>query len=140
MLTLPDEYHTLFIHYRPFFSKRGWPLAVILLGGAILAPGKRTVTAALRIMGVSQERYFQNYQRVLNRAVGSSLAVRAVLLRTFLPFGPIVLGLDEIIARQCGEHIQAKGISRDPVRSSKSHFVKASGLGWISLMLLVHIP
>jgi hypothetical protein len=41
MLTLPDEYNTLLTHFQPFFSKRVWKLAVVLLIGAILAPGKR---------------------------------------------------------------------------------------------------
>ena len=56
---------------RPFervFSERVWEWAKILLVGAILAPGKRTVTAALRVMGLHSERQFQNYHRVLNRA------------------------------------------------------------------------
>ena len=144
MLTLPDEYNTLFAQIRPFFSKRVWKLAVVLLVGAILAPGQRTVTAALRIMGLSQERHFQNYHRVLNRAVWSNLALSLVLLRlllnAFLSFGPVVIGIDETIERRRGENIKAKGIYRDPVRSSKSHFVKASGLRWISMMLLVRVP
>jgi hypothetical protein len=144
MLTLPDEYNTLFMHFRPFFSKQVWPLALLLLVGAILAPGKRTVTAVLRIMGLSQEKHFQNFHRVLNRAVWSNLALSAclllLLLHTFLPHGPVVLGLDETLERRRGDQIRAKGIYRDPVRSSKSHFVKASGLRWMSMMLLVHIP
>ena len=69
MRTLPDEYNTLFNHFRPFFSKRVWPLALLLLVGAILAPGRRTVTAIMRIMGLSQEKHFQNYHRVLKRAI-----------------------------------------------------------------------
>ena len=89
MLTLPDEYNTLLATFQPHFSKRLWPLARLLLIGALLAPGKRTVTAVLRIMGLSQERHFQNYQRVLNRAVWSNLALSAsllpLLLQTFLP-------------------------------------------------------
>jgi len=132
MLTLPDEYNTLFNHFRPYFSKRVWKLAVVLIVGSILAPGKRTITAALRIMGLSQERHFQNYHRVLNRAIWSSLALSEVLLRlllkTFLQVGPVVIGVDETIERRRGAKIRAKGIYRDPVRSSKSHFVKASGL------------
>ncbi len=130
MLTLPDEYNTLINHFRPFFSKRVWKLASVLMVGAILVPGKRTVTAVLRIMGLSQEMHFQNYHRVLNRAVWSSLAMSAVLLRlllnTLLPSGAVVIGIDETIERRRGEKIKAKGIYRDPVRSSKSHFVKAS--------------
>jgi hypothetical protein len=144
MLTLLDEYNTLFNQFRPYFSKRVWNLALVLIVGAILAPGKRTVTAVLRIMGLSQEKRFQNYHRVLNRAVWSNLAISAVLLRlllnTLLPCGPVVIGIDETIERRRGEKIKAKGIYRDPVRSSKSHFVKASGLRWISMMVLVNIP
>jgi hypothetical protein len=143
MLTLPDEYNILFAQIRSFFSKRVWKFAIVLIVGAILAPGKRTVTAVLRIMGLSQERHFQNYHRVLNRAVWSNLALSFVLLRlllnTFLPFGTVVIGIDETIERRRGEKIKAKGIYRDPVRSSKSHFVKASGLRWISMMLLVKV-
>ena len=50
------------------------------------------------------------------------------------------MGLDETIERRWGAKIKARGIYRDPVRSSRSHFVKASGLRWLSLMLLVRIP
>jgi hypothetical protein len=95
-------------------------------------------------MGLSQEKHFQNYHRVLNRAVWSSLAVSRVLLgmllTAFAPTGPLVMGLDDTIERRRGEKIKAKGIYRDPVRSSHTHFVKASGLRWLSLMLLVEIP
>ena len=144
MLTLPNQYTILFAHVAPLFSKRVWPLAKLLLVGAILAPGKRTVTAILRIMGLSQEEHFQNYHRVLSRAVWSNLAISAMLLplllNTFLPAGPVVLGIDETIERRRGKKVKAKGIYRDPVRSSKSHFVKTSGLRWISMMLLVNIP
>ena len=144
MLTLPDEYNTLFTHFQPFFSKRVWRLALILLVSDMLAPGKRTVTAVLPIMGLSQEVHFQNYHRVLNRAVWSHQALSAVLMgllvNTLLRTGPVVIGMDETIERRRGQQIRAKGIYRDPVRSSKSHFVKASGLRWVSLMLLVNIP
>jgi len=133
---------------RPFewaFSERVWEWAKILLIGAILAPGIRTVTAALRVMGLSQERQFQNYHRVLNRAKWSSRTVSRILLRllvrAFVPEGhPVVLGLDDHIERRRGTKIAAKGIYRDAVASSKSFFVKTSGLRWVSMMLLAPIP
>jgi hypothetical protein len=52
----------------------------------------------------------------------------------------VILGLDDTIERRGGRRIKAKGIYRDPVRSSDTHFPKASGLRWISLMLLAPIP
>lgn len=50
------------------------------------------------------------------------------------------MGLDDPIERRKGKRIKAKGIYRDPVRSSHGHVVKASGLRWLSLMLLGEIP
>src|SRR5258706_4279874 len=144
MPTLPSEYVSLIQIFAPYFSKVVWQHAQLLLIGAILVPGRRTVTAALRIMGLSDERHFQTYHRVLNRAVWSSWALSHVLLlvlvRTFVPTGPVVCGADETIERRRGAQIKAKGIYRDPVRSSQGHFVKASGLRWVSLMLLAPIP
>jgi len=144
MLTLPSEYLTLIQAFAPIFSKRIWQHLQVLVIGAILAPGKRTVTAVLRIMGLSQEQHFQNYHRVLNRAVWSGLEISRILLglliTTFAWCGDVVMGIDDTIERRRGEQIKAKGIYRDPVRSSHSHFVKVSGLRWLSLMLLVPIP
>ena len=121
-----------------------WQHAQVLLIGAILVPGRRTVAAVLRIMGLSEERQFQTYHRVLSRAAWSSWAVSRTLLmllvKAFVPTGPIICGLDDTIERRRGAKIKAKGIYRDPVRSSHGHFVKASGLRWLSLMLLAPIP
>jgi DDE superfamily endonuclease len=136
---------TLFLQpFAPLFDFRVWSYVQLLLAGAILAPGKRTITSVLRIMGLGNEKHFQNYHRVLNRARWSGRAASRVLLgllvQAFAPSGPILVGLDDTIERRWGRKIQARGIYRDPVRSSHSHLVKASGLRWLSLMLLVQIP
>lgn len=144
MNLLPKEFVPLILLFAPLFSKPVWESAIVLLVGAIVAPGKRTVSAILRVMGLSQAPHFQNYHRVLNRAVWSSLKASRILLlhliAVFAPTGPLVMGIDDTIERRRGRRIAAKGIYRDPVRSSDSHFVKASGLRWLSLMLLVPIP
>ena len=144
MLTLPSEYTTILSSFARLFSKRIWQNAQLLLIGAILAPGQRTVAAVLRIIGLETNPHFQTFHRVLNRDRWSSLKVSDLLLawlvKVFAPAGPIILGLDDTIERRRGAKIQAKGIYRDPVRSSQSHFVKASGLRWLSLMLLTPIP
>src|SRR3989304_3978821 len=138
------DYLSLIQIFAPHFSNLVWQHAQVLLIGAILVPGRRTVTAVLRIMGLSAGRQFQMYHRVLNRAVWSSWALSRTLLRllveTFVPTGPILCGLDDTIERRRGVKIKAKGIYRDPVRSSHGHFVKPSGVRWLSLMLLVPIP
>jgi hypothetical protein len=144
MPTLQAEYITMLGAFARLYSKRIWEHAKILLLGAILTPAERTVTATLRAMGLSWEKHFQNYHRVLNRAVWSSREASRILLglliTTFVSHGPVILGLDDTIERWRGAKIKAKGIYRDPVRSSHSHFVKASGLRWLSLMLLAPIP
>lgn len=125
-------------------SPRIWAYTQVLITGAILARGQRTVTAVLRVMGLGDEKHFVNYHRVLQRAVWSSLAVSGTLLlllvQTFVPTGPLLIGGDDTIERRWGRKIATRGIYRDPVRSSQSHFVKASGLRWLTLMLLVPVP
>src|SRR5262249_17439829 len=98
----------------------------VLLTGAVLAPGKRTITAVLGIMGLRTEHHFQTYHLVLNRAVWSPLTASRLLLRllvaVFIPSGVVVFGLDDTIERRRGDQITAKGIYHDPVRSSHTHF------------------
>jgi hypothetical protein len=95
-------------------------------------------------MGLAQAEFIQTYQRVLNRAVWSSLKGArlwlVLLVSTRAPAGPLIMGLDETLARRRGAKIQAKGIDRDPVRSAHRYMVNASGLRWLRLMLLVSIP
>ena len=144
MLRLPSRFAAVILSFAPLFSRRSWRRAEVLLIGAILVPGKRTVTSLLRIAGLRHERRFVNYHRVLNRAVWSARAAArpllGMLIEAFVPDGPVVLGIDDTIERRRGRRIGAKGVYRDPVRSSHGHFVKASGLRWLSLMLLAPIP
>ena len=141
---LPSGFGPLLAAFAPLFRSNVWDYAQVLLLGAILAPGRRTVSSVLCIVGLRSERNFQNYHRVLNRVRWSSRAASRILLgllvRSFAPSGPLLVGLDDTIERRWGRKIQARGIYRDPVRSSHSHFVKTSGLRWLSLMLLVEIP
>jgi hypothetical protein len=125
------------------FSKPVFEHVKLLIAGALLAPGKRTVCAVLHVVGLGQEKHFHKYHRVLSHAHWSALQGARILLlellNCFLPIGPIVVGIDETIERRWGSKIKKRGIYRDSVRSSKSHFVKSSGLRWISLMLLVPV-
>src|SRR5439155_26656578 len=141
MCDLPEQLIRVLRPFAPVFSGRVWAWAQALLVGAILAPGPRTVAAALRVLGLQDDQPFQNYHRVLNRARWSSRALSPILLRllvrAFVAAGaPVIVGLDETLERRRGAQIAAKGIYRDPVRSSKEHFVKASGLRRVSLQLL----
>jgi DDE superfamily endonuclease len=143
MLSLPIAFSSAIGVFAPVFSRPVWQHVKVLMTGAVLAPGQRTVTAILRIMGLSAEPNFQTYHRVLNRDVWSPLHASRLLLRllvaVFVPRGVVLFGLDDTIERRRGEQITAKGIYRDPVRSSHAHMVKASGLRWLGCMLLTPI-
>jgi len=140
MLSLPIAFTSVIGIFVPVFSRPVWQHVQVLLTGAVLAPGKRTVTAILQIMGRSAAADFQTYHRVLNRASWSPLTASRLLLRLVvavcIPQGVVVLGLDDTIERRRGEQITAKGIYRDPVRSSHAYVVKVSGLRWLACMVL----
>ena len=145
MRPLPTQMIRVLLPFVPLFSKRVWQHAQVLLVGAILAPGARTVSSALRAMGLDQENRFHRYHRVLSRASWSSLKVSRVLLglllEAFVPErSPLVVGIDETLERRYGKRISARGVYRDPVRSTHETFVKSSGLRWVCAMLLVEVP
>jgi len=144
MPTFPREFQAVILPYAHLFCRRVFAHVQLLLLGAILAPGKRTVTAALRIVGLGQQTGWHQYHRVLSRVKWSARAASRLLLGqlvgTFPPTGPLVFGLDETLGRRWGPRIAARGIYRDDVRSSDSHLVKCSGLRWLSVCLLTPLP
>ena len=145
MLTLPDAILPVLHPFATLFRNPTWLKAQILLVGAILAPGQRTVAAARRVMGRSDHLDYARYHEVLNRAVWSPRQAARILLMLLLQHldqgdGPLVFGIDETLERRRGPKIKARGVYRDAVRSSRQQLVKASGLRWISLMWLGHVP
>jgi DDE superfamily endonuclease len=145
MPALPPEMIVLLAPFAQLFSDRVWLHAQVLVLGAILVLGKRTVSSCLRIMGLAWEEHFTNYHRVLNRAQWSALQASRILLgllvRVVVPPGAtIVLGADDTVERRSGRQIKAKGCYRDAVRSSRNHVVKCFGLKWVSMMVLIPVP
>src|SRR5215213_1661508 len=104
MRTLPITMIRALAPFAPLFSKSVWRHVQVLVAGAILTPGRRTVSSALRAMGLDQERRFHRYHRVLSRAVWSSREASRILLgllvEAFVPEGPLVLGIDETVERR----------------------------------------
>jgi hypothetical protein len=124
----------------PTFAK-----VMVLIFGTILAPGRRTVTAALRVMGLGDDPHYSKYHRVLNRDCWSPWLVSKILLSLiiliFLPVGtPLVLLIDETLERRRGKQIRYKGWFRDPILSTKKHVITSLGLRWVCLAVLVPVP
>jgi hypothetical protein len=144
MRTLPTTMIRVLAPFAPLFSERDFEHVQVLIAGAIFTPGKRTVSSALRAMGLDQQKTFHRYHRVLSWAKWSGMEATRILLdslvETFVPEGPLVVGVHETLERRQGRRIAAKGIYRDPVRSSHGHFVKTSALRWVCLTLLAEVP
>jgi hypothetical protein len=145
MPTLPTVMIRVLAPFAPLFSERVFEHVQVLVAGAILTPGKRTVSSALRAMGLDQRKTFHRYHRVLSRAKWSSMEASHILLgslvEAFVPEGdPLVVGVDETLERRRGKRIAAKGIYRDPAHSTHSHLVKTSALRWVCLTLLAEVP
>lgn len=146
MRTLSAELLSLIVVFQPLFTKPTWENAKVLLLGALLACGKRTVTACLRVVGLGDEEHFQNYHRVLNRAKWSALDGARILLGliilvfAFAAQEVIILAADDTIERRRGKKIKQLGCYRDPVRSSQKHIIKCFGLKWVSLAVMVKLP
>lgn len=126
------------------FSRPVWNKALTLFIGTILCRGKRTVCAALRVVGLSNETNFSKYHHVLNRVEWSLLSASRILLNLIVNIvgsgKPLVLFVDETLERRKGPKIKAKGYYRDAVRSSKKVVVKSSGLKWLTLAVSWRFP
>jgi hypothetical protein len=144
MLPSPVQIQGVLVTFAPLFTRPVWHHAPVLILGAILARGKRTVTSALRAMGLAQSRHFTNYHCVLNRAVWHATFTAKVLfglLVALLPPGvPLQILVDETMERRNGAKIKTKGVFRDAVRSSRKKVVHCYGLRWVAMMLLVAVP
>jgi hypothetical protein len=144
MCPLPPAWRNGIVRVAPVFSQRGWRPAPVLVRGAILAPGQRTVTAALRVLGCQAAPHCHAYPRVRNRAVwarvvGSRLW-QGVLGTTGAPTGALVMGWEDPMERRRRERLTVTGLERAPVRASHDHWVKARGLRWLRVRVLVLIP
>ena len=132
MLTLPVAVVPILAPFAALFTNPTWRKAQLLLVGAILTTGQRTVAAALRVMGRSDQDDYARYHEVLNRAVWSSREAARILLLMLLQCldrgdSLLIFGIDETLERRRGARIRARGIYRDTVRSSRHQLVKASG-------------
>jgi hypothetical protein len=142
---LPAEIIPLLESFRPVFTAPTYQKAMRLVVGTILARGRRTVTAALRVLGLAQEGDWSKYHHVLNRAKWDGLQLSAILLHlivaTFVACGTaIYITVDETLERRWGAQIRKRGHWRDSLASSRKMSVSTSGLRWLSFAVGVKVP
>ena len=143
-LHLPPSFLAWLSPFLAAFSRRTRPTAAALAAGALLAVRPRTVTNCLRALGLAEHPSFTAFHRVLNRNSWSGLALAHTLLRmavaTFVPSGPIVIGIDHTLERRRGPCIGPAGRFYDASRRADMPKPTSRGLRWLSAMLLVDVP
>jgi hypothetical protein len=143
-LHLPQAFVTWLAPFLAAFSRRTRTTVTALTVGALLAIGPRTVSNCLHALGLAEHPSFTAFHRVLNRNTWSGLALARTLLRrlivSFVPSGPIIIGVDHTLERRRGRRIEPASHFHDPIRSSADRKMSSRGLRWISAMLLVKIP
>jgi hypothetical protein len=145
--------------FRPCFTAPVWNHILVLVAGAVLAPGKRTVTQALRVIGLADAPGYGRYHEALNRARWDSRDVARRLLRHLLavlwPDGEVVIAIDDTIERRWGAkiksmplrrrgHVGSTGTRSGHRRDNSSRLVPVkvgtSGLRWLSLAVILVGP
>jgi len=116
-----------------------------LLTGTLLAHGRRTVCAALRMSGEAENRQWSSFHQVLNRARWSALSASRCLLLLIVdtllpPDAAIEIAIDETLERRWGPLIKKRGHYRDSALSSRKRSVSSSGLRWIVMAVVVPVP
>jgi DDE superfamily endonuclease len=144
-MSLSEPMMSVLCEFESAFSQPTWRKVQVLILGTLLARGRRTVTAALRQMGLGEASNFSRYHQVLNRARWSALALSRRLLvrlvRTFVAVGgELTFAIDETLERRWGHRINIRGHYRDPLASSKQRSVATSGVRWIVLTLIITPP
>ena len=144
-MPLPETILTVVAPFRPLFSAPTWRKLMTLLTGTLLAQGRRTVCAALRLRGEADNRHWSAFHQVLNRARWSPLAASRCLLLLIVttllpPEAPIEIAIDETLERRWGPQIHKRGHYRDSALSSRKRSVSSSGLRWIVMAVVVPVP
>jgi hypothetical protein len=144
-MPLPEFILTVLSPFGVAFTQPTWQKVLILVLGTLLARGRRTVTAALRITGRGQDPHFSRFHQVFNRAVWSPLQLSRILLGlirdALIGFDQgLILVIDETLERRRGPKIRKRGHHRDPIASSRTIDVFSSGLRWLVLAIVVAVP
>jgi DDE superfamily endonuclease len=127
------------------FTRPTFEHVLTLMGGTLLASGRRTVASALRAVGLIDERHFTTYHRILNRAVWSPLQLSRILLglviNAFVAADqPVVIAVDDTLERRFGRRVAHKGIYHDAVRSQPGHPATTTGIRWLCWAAIVRLP
>jgi len=144
-MPLPQAIIAVVAPFRPLFTAPTWRKLMTLLTGTLLADGRRTVCAALRLSGEADNAHWSSFHQVLNRAHWSELSASRCLLLlivdTFLPAQAVIeIAIDETLERRWGPQVHKRGHYRDSALSSRQRSVSSPELSWIVMAVVVPVP
>ena len=144
MSNLPSSILHILLPFATIFSlKKTFFKATVLMMGSLLCRGGVTVCSALRAVGLSAEKNFCCYHRLLNRdnwdLFAGAKILLLLLLKVFPQKGAMTFAINDTLERRRGKKINAKGWFKDPIQSNNGKVVTSTGLRWMPVMLLTPI-
>jgi SRSO17 transposase len=132
--------HDMLVAFAGVFSQPSFRSFVVLLEGWIVAGARGMTSTALAARGAFAKHY-ASYYRFFSDGAWSADAVGRVLLELVLPFaprGPLVVAVDDTLARKSGKHIWGANLHHDPL-AWLPHAL-AFGHNWVVLAVVVRVP
>jgi hypothetical protein len=145
LLVLPRAAEPLIDSFAPAFTAPTYRRFVLLLVGAIVTCGRRTVSRILWTVRTLVDGHASSYHRFFSQARWSTWPLAKVLVLTIAaalvpPGEPILVAGDDTVAEHCGKKVWGKACHRDAVRSGRRWTVRKWGHRWVVLAILVKFP
>lgn len=144
LIPLPSAAERLLLEFSGAFSRPTYARWLILVVGAIVTTGRRTVQNTLRTVEGLAPGHWSSYHRVLSRRRWSSWPLARVLARLildrFAATGVVALVGDDTVDEHRGKKVYGKACHRDAVRSTRSFTAYRWGHKWVVLSILVRLP
>ena len=143
-MQLTPSFRVLLQNFRPVFTAPAFRLFVLLLTGWALSCRYRYITECIFTAGQVGLGHWSCFHRFFSHYVWSlddlCRVLTGLLLRRFVPAGPVLLAADDTLCRKRGLGLFGAGMHHDPLFSSKALKVFSWGHDWVVLALLVRLP
>jgi hypothetical protein len=143
-IILPSTMVSLLVAFEPCFSAPSSRTFGLVVAGWIHCLGRRTITAVALASGGVEQHHISVFHRFFSRATWSLDALGQVVFRLALPWipsdQPLVVLIDDTLARKTGKGISLATMHHDPLLSSARRPFCSFGHVWVVLALWVPLP
>jgi hypothetical protein len=141
---LPESFRALLAAFRPCFTAPTYHNFVSIVAGWVHCLGRRTVTAVALASGALSARHVSVFHRFFGRARWALDALGHVLFKLAVAWvpadQPLLLILDDTLARKGGKSISHASMHHDPLLSNSRKPFFSFGHVWVILALWVPLP